>query len=199
MAMSLGYSSMSAADWQKQLATNNDNASREKQARDQAVSLGKNFYTWTGADGSRGTGSVGNAGSGSQNSDSLFGGGGGSSSSSSNLFGSSGSLFGSGGVGAGLIDQAKDLANFRLGLDERQGTFSAGLRETEAQNNFGRNFKLADQQIVGQTGLENLRQNATTQRQTQQLTSQQLMQQKGFDQQNQYRAQSASLALRGLQ
>ena len=95
-------------------------------------------------------------------------------------------------------DQAKDLARFRLGLDQEQAKFSSGLRETEFQSDFGRNYKLAEQQIGGQKDITNLQQSATTDRLQRQLESQQTMQKSGFDQQNLYRAQSAALALRGL-
>jgi hypothetical protein len=120
---------------------------------------------------------------------------GGSNNSSSSSTGSSSSLFGN------LSDytaQAKDLAQFNLGLNKDQETFDSGLRETEAQNDFGRNYKLADQQIGGQKDITNIQQGATTDRLQRQLNSQQTMQKSGFDQQNLYRAQSAALALRGL-
>lgn len=120
-----------------------------------------------------------------------------SASSSSSSLGNNG-LFGSLGSFGDLTDQAKDLARFRLGLDQEQARFSRNLREEESQADFGRNFKLADQQITGQKDLTNIQQNATTDRLQRQLSSQQLMQQRGFDQQNLFRAQSAALALRGL-
>lgn len=116
------------------------------------------------------------------------GGSGSSSTATSGLFGNLG----------GYVDQAKDLARFRLGLDQEQARFSRGLREEESQADFGRNYKLAEQQIIGQKDLTNLQQSATTERLEKQLDSQQLMQTRGFDQQNLYRAQSAALALRGL-
>lgn len=144
---------------------------------------------------------------------------GGSANNSSNNNSNTSSLFG-GGTLDSYTDRAKDLARFRLGLDQEQATFSSGLRETEAQNNFGREYKLVDQQFQGQTGLKNvdfghnykladqqgqiqtgletLRQDATTNRLQRQLDSQQGMQKSGFDQQNLFRAQSAALALRGL-
>jgi hypothetical protein len=115
--------------------------------------------------------------------------------SSSNSTSNISSLFGN---LSSYTDQAKDLARFRLGLDQDQAKFSSGLRETEFQNDFGRNYRLADQQIAGQKDLTNIQQSATTDRLQRQLTSQQGMQKSGFDQQNLYRAQSAALALRGL-
>lgn len=130
-------------------------------------------------------------------------GSGSSSSSSGGLFGSlDGSL-------SGYMDQAKDLARFRLGLDQEQANFSYGLRNREADEDlrrttalrgtdFGYNYKLAEQQIGGQKDLMNIQQGATTDRLQRQLESQQTMQQRGFDQQNLFRAQSAALALRGL-
>ena len=74
------------------------------------------------------------------------------------------------GLGDGnLLDTAKDMARFRLGLDKEQGEFSFGLRDREADANFGRNTKLAGQQITGQLDLEGLRQDATTARTDKQL------------------------------
>lgn len=130
-----------------------------------------------------------------------FGSGSSASSSGSNTSSTSstGSLFGSlNGNFGGLVDQAKDLAQFNLGLSKDQAQFYRGLREDEAQADFGRNFKLQDQQIIGQKDLTNIQQSATTDRLQRQLDSQQTMQQRGFDQQNLFRAQSAALALRGL-
>lgn len=130
--------------------------------------------------------------------DSTSGGAGGSAANNNNA-GTSGtsSLFGGGSLDS-YVNQAKDLARFRLGLDQEQATFSRGLREQEAQSDFGRNYKLQEQQITGQKDLTNIQQAATTDRLQKQLDSQQLMQSRGFDQQNLYRAQSAALALRGL-
>lgn len=140
--------------------------------------------------------------------------GGSSSSASSSLFGDTGINFDQ------ATNAAKDIANFRLGLDQKQALFSRGLREDEAQSDFGRttalrdidfsqNYRLADQQIggqyklgeqqiTGQKDITNIQQSATTDRLQRQLDSQQTMQKSGFDQQNLYRAQSAALALRGL-
>jgi hypothetical protein len=124
--------------------------------------------------------------------DSLFGG-------INNSLGGFGGLFGGGnGTFGNLFETAKDMAKFRLGLDQEQARFSRGLREEEAQSDFGRNFKLQDQRIRGEQDLQNLVQSATTGRLNNQLNSQQTMQQRGFDQQNLFRAQSAALALRGL-
>lgn len=125
--------------------------------------------------------------------------GGASSSANSSLFGSMGTL----------TDQAKDLARFRLGLDQEQARFSRGLREEEAQAEFGRTtnlrnidfqntYKLDTQQIEGNKSLENIRQTATSDRLQAQLANQKAMQDAGFNQQNLFRAQSAALALRGL-
>jgi hypothetical protein len=195
--------------WQQQLRNNELNNQREQQAKDQAIKQGKGWYSWSGVDGTGGTANVRDSGSNridylaSGSGDAGASGSGGTSNSSSNssssLFGSgSNSLFGTDGSLSSLVDQSKDLAKFRLGLDQQQATFSRGLREDESQADFGRNTKLADQQIQGQFGLEDRRQNATTGRLNAQLTSQQLMQQHGFDQQNLYRSQSAALASRGL-
>jgi hypothetical protein len=129
-----------------------------------------------------------------------------SASAAASSSGNASSLFGD---LSSYTDQAKDLARFRLGLDQDQAKFSSGLRETEFESDFGRNYKLADQQIggqyklgeqqiTGQKDLANIQQSATTDRLQRQLESQQGMQRTGFDQQNLYRAQSAALALRGL-
>lgn len=119
----------------------------------------------------------------------------GSGSTSGNGTSNSSSLFGD---ISSYTDQAKDLAKFRLGLDKDQAQFSSGLRETEFQNDFGRNYKLADQQIGGQKDITNLQQNATTDRLQRQLTSQQGMQKAGFDQQNTVIAGQVARALRPL-
>ncbi|MBW4480747.1 MAG: hypothetical protein KME54_28890 [Tolypothrix brevis GSE-NOS-MK-07-07A] len=105
------------------------------------------------------------------------------------------------------LREQESQANY--GRDIGRENVLASLGETRAGSDFGRNtkladqqfqsqFKLGDQQIQGQFGLEDRRQNATTGRLNSQLSSQQLMQQRGFDQQNLYRAQSAALASRGL-
>lgn len=193
-------------DFQKFYAEQEKYQSQQKQL----VDLRSKYSTVTPAYGTtlpNSTAST-NGNSNTANNSSLFGGSG------------SGSLFGSDGTFSSLVDQSKDLANFRLGLDQKQATFFRGLREEESQSDFGRdinktnllasidkdkagynfgyNTKLARQQIEGQFGLEDRRQNATTQRQTSQLASQQFMQQAGFNQQNDLFGKQRAGALRGL-
>ena len=116
--------------------------------------------------------------------------------SSSSSSSSASSLFG--GLGGDLFEQTKKAADLRFDLDKRQAELSGGLRETESQNNFGRNTQLAAQQITGQKDLSNIQQEATTKRLERQLDSQQSMQRTANDQTNLFRAQSAALATRGL-
>ncbi|NJL11378.1 MAG: hypothetical protein HC908_17915 [Calothrix sp. SM1_7_51] len=97
-----------------------------------------------------------------------------------------------------FFNRSKDMARFRLGLDQEQARFFRGLREEESQADFGRSFRFQDQQIQGNQRLQDTIQNATTNRLQRQLDNQSTMQQRGFDQQNLFRAQSAALALRGL-
>ena len=136
---------------------------------------------------------------------SLFGGSGSNSSSNNttnSLFGSSSDSSGIFGSGSGIddyINKAKDVSNFQLGQNENLATFYSGLRNTEAQNNFGRQYQLNQQQNNSNEAINKLQQDATTSRLQDQLNSQQTMQQNDFNQQNLFRSQSAALALRGLQ
>ncbi|RUR76993.1 hypothetical protein PCC6912_39520 [Chlorogloeopsis fritschii PCC 6912] len=177
IALSSNFASLSPKQWNDYLSRVNTQQDRQNQLNSLIESNTKGGSSNSSFSGSGGA--MGGAPGGS------FG------ASSSSLFGGVGGL-------SGFTDMAKDLARFRLGLDQEQARFSRGLREEEAQADFGRNFKLADQQIVGQKDLENIRQTATTDRTQRQLDTQQSMQKAGFDQQNLFRAQSAALALRGL-
>lgn len=160
------------ADWQSEiyasLARRNEyNQRLEKEAKDRAIKLGLSRYDWDGMAGAGGIGDLRNAAATGSS-------GGGSDSGNSNfLGGSNNSLLSSLGLGpdGNLFDAAKDMARFRLGLDQEQGRFARGLREEEAQSNFGRTTKLTAQQLTGQQDLEGLRQDAMTQRNTDQLAN----------------------------
>lgn len=178
-ALGENFANYTPEQWQKYLQDNQTSLARQSQLNSlRGQYIGGGLFS-----GGTGAGSTGIGGSSSSNSS--------SSSSSGGLFGSLGGI-------TGYVDQAKDLARFRLGLDQEQAKFSRGLREEESQSDFGRTYKLSEQQITGQKDLTNLQQSATTDRLQKQLESQQAMQMRGFDQQNLYRAQSAALALRGL-
>lgn len=116
------------------------------------------------------------------------------SGSATNIFG--GADFNS--LAGDAVNRAKDLALFRQQLDRRMGNFSFGLRDKEATRDFGFNTKLQGQQIAGTQALENTRQGAETLRLDKTLGSQHLMQQKQFDQDNLFRANSAALAMKGF-
>ncbi|MBO3462977.1 hypothetical protein G7B40_001630 [Aetokthonos hydrillicola Thurmond2011] len=120
----------------------------------------------------------------------------GDSSGFGSLFGNNSGLFG-GGFGD-WINTAKDLSNFQLGQNEKLAQFNLGLRNQEADSNFGRQYKLNQQEIQGTYDLNKMQQDATTNRLQSQLQNQSQMQQAGFNQDNLFRAQSAALAMRGL-
>lgn len=166
----LGNSPVSDADWDKILRNNELNAARKNQAKEQAKKLGNVFYSWQGVDGARGSGIIGEGGWDGFSSPSSQSGG---KINGNNLTNSNNSLLSSLGLGTdgNLFDAAKDMARFRLGLDQEQGRFARGLREEEAQSNFGRTTKLTAQQLTGQQDLEGLRQDAMTQRNTDQLAN----------------------------
>lgn len=159
----------SDADWAQVLKNNELNAAREQQAKEQARKLGRNSYSWRGVDGASGFGFLPKETSAANTANNAVGGGLlGSANSSNNLLSSLG-IGQEGGLYGSLIDSAKDMARFRLGLDQEQARFSRGLREEEAQSNFGRTTKLTAQQLTGQQDLEGIRQNAMTQRNDAQL------------------------------
>jgi hypothetical protein len=120
-------------------------------------------------------------------------------SSSSSISGSSalGSFLNSSSLDS-ITNRAKDMAQFRLGLDKDQATFYGGLRETEAKNNFGRTTSFEDQQQRGRVDLTNIQQNALTGRLERELSNRLTQQQKGFDQSNLQTNRAISLASRRL-
>lgn len=190
---------VSDSAWQKKLQNNDINAQRKQQARAQSEKNGEDFYTWSGNDGSRGTGSVRadkrNASSYDSNGNFTGGISGSNSSSSSNLGLNS---FLNDSTLDGVTNRAKDLAQFRLGLDKDQAGFSAGLRETEAKNNFGRTTSFEDQQQRGRVDLTNITQNALTGRLNSELSNRLTQQQKGFDQSNLQTNRAIGLASKRL-
>jgi hypothetical protein len=118
-----------------------------------------------------------------------------STSSSSNSLGNI--LGGDFGIDS-MTNRAKDLAQFRLGLDKDQANFSAGLRENESKNNFGRQTSFEDQQQRGRMDLEGLTQNALTGRLEKELNNRLTQQQKGFDQSNLQTTRAMNLASKRL-
>lgn len=105
-----------------------------------------------------------------------------------------------GGIG-GIDDvtkSAKDLAQFRLGLDFQQMDKSAGLREQESANNFGRTTKLTDQTYGWQRNINADTQNALTQRNTDTLNKQSEMQKTGIEQDNFNTRRAIGLATRRI-
>ena len=97
-----------------------------------------------------------------------------------------------------ITKQAKDLAQFRLGLDFQQMDKSAGLREQESANNFGRTTKLTDQTYNWQRLINQDTQGAQTQRNTDTLNTQKQMQATDIDQQNFNTRRAIGLASRRL-
>lgn len=119
------------------------------------------------------------------------------SNTGNNLFGSTNSLWGGNYLG-NSVNTSKDLARFQLELDKEQAEFSKDLREQEAQQNFGRTFKLQEQQIGGQKDLEGLRQTSTTERLEKELANRQRLQQEGFDFTLLKQGKERAAALRGI-
>ena len=167
----------SDSGWENFKSNQKKNTARRKEAQALAKESGNPYFSWVNTDGSVGrtrtdspfgestittTRAVSSNNTGLGNSSNGVGG----ASSLSSLGNSNNSFLSSLGFGEGnsLFDTAKDMARFRLGLDQEQAQFFRGLREQEAQSNFGRNTKLAAQQITGQQDLENIRQTGATER-----------------------------------
>lgn len=129
----------------------------------------------------------------------LFGGvsGNTSSNNASSLFGGLGDLTKSDGYKS-LVDQAKDMAQFRLGLDKDQAQFSYGLRDKEAEGNFGRQFKLDTQQRQFDRDINTDTQSALTQRLDKELNNRLQQQQTGINQENFATNRAIRLASRRL-
>lgn len=117
---------------------------------------------------------------------------GGTQSSSANI-----GIGGIGGIGD-ITKQAKDLAQFRLGLDFQQMDKSALLREQESANNFGRTTKLTDQTKGWERTINNDTQNAMTRRNTDVINKEKDMQNTGINQENFATRRAIGLASRGL-
>lgn len=121
----------------------------------------------------------------------------GSSSDSSNSSSSSGSSNGLG-LGSGNLDdytnQAKNLAQFNLGLTENQSTFDQNLRNQDADLNLGRQKQLNDQTYGWQQNINNDTQNALSSRLNSQLQNNLQLQQGQIDQQNNTLGRAISLA-----
>lgn len=113
---------------------------------------------------------------------------------------SSTASIGIGGIGGidDITKQAKDLAQFRLGLDFQQMDKSALLREQESANNFGRTTKLTDQTKGWERLINTDTQDAITKRNTDTLTTQKDMQNTGINQENFAARRAIGLASRRL-
>jgi hypothetical protein len=112
-------------------------------------------------------------------------------------------------MAGGAQDLAKDMAEFQLGINEKQSAQDYYFREKEDVREFGqeKEFKgidftntqaLQGQQIAGQQTLTETQQAAETGRLQAQLSNQKEMQQADFSNQTQQRAQSAALAQLGF-
>jgi hypothetical protein len=112
-------------------------------------------------------------------------------------------------MAGGAQDLAKDMAEFQLGINEKQSAQDYYFREKEDVREFGqaKEFKgidftntqaLQGQQIAGQQTLTETQQAAETGRLQAQLSNQKEMQQADFTNQTQQRAQSAALAQLGF-
>jgi hypothetical protein len=112
----------------------------------------------------------------------------------------SSNLGGFGGLGDfdSLSDKAKDLARFRLGLDKEQSEFSFGLRDKEAEGNFGRQFKLDTNQRQFDRNINTDTQSAMTDRLQKQLNTQLEQQSRDINQQNFATSRAINLASRRL-
>lgn len=123
-----------------------------------------------------------------------------SSNSSSNFGSGSGSGFGLTGNYSldDMTERAKDMARFRLGLDQEQAKFSRGLREEESQSDFGRKLKEIDTTFAGQERLSNITQNAQTGRLEKELANRIQQQDKTIGQQNLMTTRAIGLASRRL-
>jgi hypothetical protein len=97
-----------------------------------------------------------------------------------------------------MTDRAKDLARFRLGLDQEQAGFFGDLREKEAQSNFGRQTGFERQQQEGRESLTNLTQNALTTRLDKELSNRLTQQDRNIGQQNLATNRAINLASRRL-
>ena len=104
---------------------------------------------------------------------------------------------------------AKDMAEFQVGINAKQGEQDFGFRDREAQRiqtfglqnkeaDFGNTQALQGQQIGGTQKLEETRQGSETGRLNSQLKNQRDMQDAEFGNQTNQRSQSASLALSGF-
>jgi len=104
---------------------------------------------------------------------------------------------------------AKDMAEFQVGINAKQGEQDFGFRDREAQRtqtfglqskeaDFGNTQALQGQQIGGTQKLEETRQGSETGRLNSQLKNQRDMQDAEFGNQTNQRNQSASLALSGF-
>lgn len=168
------FGSMSDEQWNQYLANSTKNDARMRQLDNLSGSKPGSTNSW------------------------LSGGGNGTSSTSNNnLLGGLGDLTKSD-FYKSMTDQAKDLARFRLGLDKDQASFSYGLRDKEAEGNFGRQYKLDTQQRQFDRDINTDTQSALTQRLEKELTNRLEQQEKGINQENFATNRAIRLASRRL-
>lgn len=82
------------------------------------------------------------------------------------------------------ILDAERAANFKQSLDKDMANFNFGLRDREAEGNFGRQFKLDNQQRTFDRNINTDTQNAMTLRLDKELNNRLEQQQRGINQEN---------------
>jgi hypothetical protein len=103
-----------------------------------------------------------------------------------------------GGTFGDLTKQAKDLAEFNLGLNQRQGEFDFDKRNREFDANTGRQMRVNEQQNKWQSDLNRETQEAQTKRLGLQIEGQDRQQRTGIDQENFATDRAVRLASRRL-
>jgi hypothetical protein len=96
------------------------------------------------------------------------------------------------------IQDAKDAARFRTDLDKEMGNFSFGLRDKEAEGNFGRQFKLDTQNRQFDRDINTDTQTAMGQRLDRELANRLAQQDRGINQENFATNRAIRLASRRL-
>jgi hypothetical protein len=97
-----------------------------------------------------------------------------------------------------LTKQAKELAEFNLGLNQRQGEFDFDKRNKEFDANTGRQMRVNEQQNKWQSDLNRETQEAQTKRLGLQIEGQDRQQRTGIDQENFATDRAVRLASRRL-
>jgi hypothetical protein len=112
--------------------------------------------------------------------------------------GSSGSFNWQSGTFGDLTKQAKDLAEFNLGLNQRQADFDFEKRNKEFDNNTARQQRINEQQNTWQSALNRETQDAQTKRLDMQIQGQNRQQDVANQQQNFMTGNAVRLASRRL-